>query len=106
MAASYSALLTPFGSVRPPPPRKPPAPGARPGLRAGSVMPFFRRHSRSVAKRPDLAPRVPPVVGVVALALAVEVVVEEVLEELPHAASTRPASTRTSIAVTGLLLLL
>jgi hypothetical protein len=66
-------------------------------------MPFFCRHSRTAAKRPPAAPGVPPVVGVVALAFVVEVVV---LEEPPHAANTRLASTRTSTAVAGLLLLL
>ena len=53
----------------PPPPRKPPVPpGGRrwPGVRCGSVMPFFCRHSRIAAKRPEfgpLAPVAPVVVG-------------------------------------------
>jgi hypothetical protein len=45
------------------------------------------------------------VVVVVALALVLAVVVGELLEELPHAASATLASTRTTAAIAGLLLL-
>src|ERR1700728_2351133 len=109
-AASYLALFTPFGSWRPlAPPNGPRACGCPcwPGLKAGSVTPFFCRHSRTAAKRPAFAPLAP--VPVPVLALVVAVVPDELLEEPPQAASPRQASRRTSTvaaAAAGLRLML
>jgi len=74
-------------------------------LKAGSVTPFFCRHSRTAAKRPAFAPLAP----VPVLALVVAVVPDELLEEPPQAASPRQASRRTSTvaaAAAGLRLML
>jgi hypothetical protein len=102
-AASYCARVTPAGSCGPPapPPRKPPTPpcGRWPGVRLGSVIPFFCRHSRSALNRLAAGPvgPVPLPVDVVAAAFAVVVVVEP-LEDPPQAASPTQASNRTRTA--------
>src|ERR1039458_10728460 len=104
IAASYCARVTPFGNwgppaAPPPPPRKPPAPPEGrfwPGVRFGSVMPFFCRHSRIAANRPAFGPLAP--VAPVVVAADALVLVDELFEELPQAASPRQASRRTSTA--------
>src|ERR1039458_7765579 len=105
-AASYCARVTPAGSCGPvaPPPRKPPAPpGVRwPGVRFGSVMPFFCRHSRNALKRLAPAPvgpaPVPPVPVEVELVAAAVALVDELFEDPPQAASPRQVSRRARTA--------
>ena len=67
----------------------------------GRVMPFFCRHSRSVANRPPGVPSALRSCDGVFVALAVALVEDELVEELPHAVSARLASTteRTAVAV-------
>jgi hypothetical protein len=69
-------------------------------------MPFFAKHSRSAVKRFAPAPPGPPAAAF-AEELVLVVVEEEPFDELPHAASTKLASTSTTaVAVADLSLLL